>query len=127
MGSPCSFLLHEQKCLLPPLTQLPNAPNKAITNSPVQYKTVASNGFAMARSVEPWTLDPPDWASQQIGATGWVFFGTGIAEVPPFDEATATAEADWTFSNGFGLCTRTSSTMLWKLKKKKHDVCNAAF
>ena len=43
MGSPCSFLLYEQNCLLLSMTQLPNVPNKAITNNPVQFKTVASN------------------------------------------------------------------------------------
>ena len=56
MGSPCSFLLYEQNCLLPSLTQLPNVPNKAITNKWV-YKTVASNWLDMAESVELWTLD----------------------------------------------------------------------
>ena len=60
MGSPCSFLLCEQNCLLPLLTQLLNVPNKAITHHPVQYKTVASNGLTIAQSVELSTLDPLD-------------------------------------------------------------------
>ena len=59
-GSPCSFLLYEQNCLLPSLTQLPDVPNKAITRNPVQIKTVASNGLDMAQSVELWTLDQLD-------------------------------------------------------------------
>ena len=41
MKSTCSFLLYEQNWLLPSLTQIPNTPNKAITNNPVQDKTVA--------------------------------------------------------------------------------------
>ena len=55
-GSPCSFLLYEQNCLLPSLTRLPISPNTTITNGPVhvhdQYKTVASNASAKAPSVE---------------------------------------------------------------------------
>ena len=51
---------NKAQCLLPSLTQLPNVPNKAITNNPVQCKAVASNGLAMAQSVELWTLDQLD-------------------------------------------------------------------
>ena len=67
-GSPCSSLLNKQNCLLSSLTQLPNVPNKAITNNPVQFKTVASNGLDMAQSVEFWTLDQLDRDS--LPATG---------------------------------------------------------
>ena len=62
-GSPCSFLLFGQNCLLLSLTQLPNVPNKAITNNPVQFKTVASNGLDMAQSVWRSLLNSELWTS----------------------------------------------------------------
>ena len=71
MGSPCSFLLYEHNCLLLSLTQLPNVPNKAITNNPVQFKTVASNGLDMAQSVEPLNFRPAgsQFVSRPAGIT----------------------------------------------------------
>ena len=38
--------------LPPSLIQLPHVPNNAISNNPGRYKTVESNGLAMAQSVE---------------------------------------------------------------------------
>ena len=62
MGSPCSFLLYEQNCFLPSLTQLPNVPNKTITNNPVQFKAVASKKIlgTIFSAATVWCSEPLD-------------------------------------------------------------------